>query len=458
MTAKSRDQRPPMLYEAYDDDECHDFLVYELGPEVPTFFRYAEGIHEVQKRLILRYGDENMARAMGVFKELLEEDDASGLGDDGDLWRSWRHDHKHWRVSCSNACIQGVTACEELLIQVKENFSNPGTPKFPGVILPSPVARTRRVTAMSPSYEDSQHQSCSAPLQDDSSSIKIGLSVAADDPRRCPPSSNLTQPSEAAWLAQTYGGAPKDYEGDFEDRVNKINNSRNMSTTAMKQEKVLTSMATNVPTNVPMRRPSMRKIVAKRVSTLFNKDDRGTRKHTGASRDDKDSARSRKPELPPLSFDGAGDEPDRDSTCCNKSTIGNLSDPSSSPYTQLLHTNEAADETESRCNLHSVNLKRALPSPSPMTRQPRSSMTSTDTPTSSVSEVFDKHPSIISTAPLATGRSITSSRHKFRNLTRELVLPATPNRLSEVQSTVHFLEPEKFDPSRSGSGRAMEDV
>jgi len=96
---KLRDQRPPMVREAYDEESCRDFLVHELGFEIPGFFRYAEGIHEVQKRLILRYGDENIARAMGVFRELLEDDDASGLGDDGDMWRSWRHDHKYRSVS-----------------------------------------------------------------------------------------------------------------------------------------------------------------------------------------------------------------------------------------------------------------------------------------------------------------------------------------------------------------------
>lgn len=88
-----------MVREAYDDEACRDFLTYELGNEIPTLFRYAEGIHEVQKRLILRYGDENMASAMGVFRELLEDDDASGLGDEGDIWRSWRHDHKYRSVS-----------------------------------------------------------------------------------------------------------------------------------------------------------------------------------------------------------------------------------------------------------------------------------------------------------------------------------------------------------------------
>lgn len=96
---KVRDQRPPQVLEAYDDDSCRDFLVYQLGYEIPSYFRYAEGIQEVHKRLSRHYGEQNIAQAMGVFRELLEHDAASGLGDDGDMWRSWRHDHKHRNVS-----------------------------------------------------------------------------------------------------------------------------------------------------------------------------------------------------------------------------------------------------------------------------------------------------------------------------------------------------------------------
>ncbi|KAI9834154.1 MAG: hypothetical protein M1826_005265 [Phylliscum demangeonii] len=87
-------ENPDCFREEYDEESCRDFLVHELGAEIARFYRYAEGIHEVQKRIILRYGDENCAQAMHIFRELLEADDnASGLGDDGDVWRSWRHDH-----------------------------------------------------------------------------------------------------------------------------------------------------------------------------------------------------------------------------------------------------------------------------------------------------------------------------------------------------------------------------
>ncbi|KAI9679489.1 MAG: hypothetical protein M1817_005511 [Caeruleum heppii] len=115
--------------EEYDDESCRDFLVHELGLEIPRFYRFNKGIHEVQKRIISRYGDENFGRAMAVFREMLEDaDNAWGLGDDGDLWRSWRHD---WRQ-------QGL------------DLANPGTPHFPSMILP-PMPRSRQAQVPLPS-------------------------------------------------------------------------------------------------------------------------------------------------------------------------------------------------------------------------------------------------------------------------------------------------------------------
>ena len=87
------------LIEAYEEESCRDFLVDELGVEVARFYRYTEGIHEVQRRVMLRYGEKNYAKAMNNFYDLLEqEDNASGLGDEGDAWRSWRHDYTRRRV------------------------------------------------------------------------------------------------------------------------------------------------------------------------------------------------------------------------------------------------------------------------------------------------------------------------------------------------------------------------
>lgn len=84
----------------FNEQECREYIAYELGDVIPRLYRYAQGIHEVQKRLIIRYGDTNYGKAMDVFRELMENNDcASGLGDAGDAWRSWRFDYKHRGVS-----------------------------------------------------------------------------------------------------------------------------------------------------------------------------------------------------------------------------------------------------------------------------------------------------------------------------------------------------------------------
>jgi hypothetical protein len=96
MSFPSRVQRA----QEFDEEAVRDFLVDELGLEIPRLYRYDQGIHEVYRRLVTRFGDEHFARAMGVFQNLLEgEDNANGLGDDGDLYRSWRHDYKMRKVS-----------------------------------------------------------------------------------------------------------------------------------------------------------------------------------------------------------------------------------------------------------------------------------------------------------------------------------------------------------------------
>lgn len=87
----------------FDEEDCRDFLALEIGVEIPPFLPYKAGIDHVYQRLLSRYGPANVADALSVLIELLEDDDsATGQGDDGDVWRSWRHDWRHRNVSlCS---------------------------------------------------------------------------------------------------------------------------------------------------------------------------------------------------------------------------------------------------------------------------------------------------------------------------------------------------------------------
>ena len=111
-----RDQRPPVR-ENFSDEACRDFIIYELGLEkcLPQLYRYKEGVEEVRKRLMIRFGDTNLGRSMKIFNSILEDDDATGLGDEGDIWRSWRHSFVHCHVS---------TLCPTILLQCAGRFSH----------------------------------------------------------------------------------------------------------------------------------------------------------------------------------------------------------------------------------------------------------------------------------------------------------------------------------------------
>lgn len=280
--------------------------------------------------------------------------------------------------------------------------------------------------------------------------MPISSSVAADGLRQYPRNGNFPQPSEAAWLAQTYGGAPRDYEVEFESRVNKTNHSHNLPAAEEKQE------------SLPMRRPSMRRTVAKHVSMIFHKEgkvDNAKRRHGGLSRDSKDGAHSRRPKIPPLSFDGAGDEPDLDNSCCTECMVINCTNTSVSSYSHMVNNKGPVDSIDNVHYLHSVILNRASPPtplPPPIRRPLTSTMSSSTSSTAYSKASFPQHSST-STAPSSSDPSTPSPMHEFRSITRELITkPTLPGFSSGVQQTAYpldALDPAKFDPVQFGTSR-----
>ena len=127
----------------FSEEDCRDFITHVLALDLklPSTHRYRDGIDEVWRRLMYKFGDANLGRAMGIFNELLEDDDLGGLGLGGDLWRSWRHDFKHINVSA----FCDVVPRNNLMVKYQDDLSNPGTPHFPNVILPQPVKPSRMV-------------------------------------------------------------------------------------------------------------------------------------------------------------------------------------------------------------------------------------------------------------------------------------------------------------------------
>ena len=82
------------------DEESARFFLRDLGQKVVQFYPFSVGMDEVFAQIVDRYGHEGSADVISVLQELLEDDHtATGFGDDGDIWRSWRHAWRHRNVS-----------------------------------------------------------------------------------------------------------------------------------------------------------------------------------------------------------------------------------------------------------------------------------------------------------------------------------------------------------------------
>ncbi|KAI9828089.1 MAG: hypothetical protein M1832_003616 [Thelocarpon impressellum] len=367
------------LIEEYNEEKCRDFLVHELGVEIPRFYRYAEGIHEVQKRIILRYGDENFAKAMGIFTHLLESDDnAAGLGDDGDLWRSWRHDYK----------LRG------------EDYANPGTPRFSGLILPAVQPPRRSYTP---------------------------LVVAAAQNQRFDPesSSNRVNKHDAA-----SGRARDSKEGNSLALATATPASLNIP--ALAKETVEISMVSS--NACPMKgsktfKAGLRRMVATNLSSLFptvkeEEDEEDEDKPPPVPPKDNTPPSHNKnppppssPRLPPLCFDGACDMPDfRDDPF---STSSGASDPIDN----------------NRRSIHSLMDHKA----SERTKRP----VDCSFPTSATSS------SNLSSAISSATYSTASGKDGFRNLARDLLNTNRSDVSSSMLGNFSALDPAKYSPPAS---------
>jgi len=104
--------------DTFDEETCRYFL-REIGEQIVPFYPFSFGIDEVYTLLLERYGENWVADALSVLHELMEAaDNASGLGDDGDIWRSWRHSWRHRNV-CVNtfATLQSMTLRDRTILQ-----------------------------------------------------------------------------------------------------------------------------------------------------------------------------------------------------------------------------------------------------------------------------------------------------------------------------------------------------
>ena len=103
----------------FDEESCRYFL-QEIGEQIVPFFPFVFGISEVYTLLLERYGKYWVADALSVLHELMEaEDNANGLGDDGDIFRSWRHSWRHRNVGfCTLRSGQSITLSNRMIRRI----------------------------------------------------------------------------------------------------------------------------------------------------------------------------------------------------------------------------------------------------------------------------------------------------------------------------------------------------
>ncbi|KIY04034.1 uncharacterized protein Z520_00726 [Fonsecaea multimorphosa CBS 102226] len=92
----------------FDEEECRFFL-REVGERVVPVYPFSFGMEEVYSLILERYGYAGLPDVTSVLQDLLEDErTAAGLGDDGDVWRSWRHSWRHRNDDALNPFIPKV--------------------------------------------------------------------------------------------------------------------------------------------------------------------------------------------------------------------------------------------------------------------------------------------------------------------------------------------------------------
>lgn len=94
---------------AFDEETCRYFL-RTVGAEIVPCYPFSFGMEEVYTRILETYGTRRACDVISVLEELLEDEtSAGGQGDDGDVFRSWRHG---WRYR--NVCPPSTPHCSPI--------------------------------------------------------------------------------------------------------------------------------------------------------------------------------------------------------------------------------------------------------------------------------------------------------------------------------------------------------
>jgi hypothetical protein len=83
----------PGVRGAFDEETCRMHL-HEIGGDIVPRYPFAFGIQGIYAILLREYGRSQIADAISVLHELLEDESY-----EGNIWRSWRHGWRHRNVS-----------------------------------------------------------------------------------------------------------------------------------------------------------------------------------------------------------------------------------------------------------------------------------------------------------------------------------------------------------------------
>lgn len=88
----------PECLGVFDEESCRYFL-HQIGSRTVPNYPFSFGMEEVYSLILDRYEFGGISDVTSLLQELLEDDrNATGLGDDSDVWRSWRHGWRHRNV------------------------------------------------------------------------------------------------------------------------------------------------------------------------------------------------------------------------------------------------------------------------------------------------------------------------------------------------------------------------
>ena len=396
-------------YEPYSFEACHYLLlniVRDLSRASPS---YEHGIEFIRNRMMNHFGVDGYDEAMAeVYKAIDDERWAWQVAGMDAMWSSWR---EHRQV---NRCSDLMHSCpwDILRIDYGQNLR---------------IARARQAQINyiqnTPSVTGSSQGQFD--YMQDGSHGQVGNvenAPALDSDLEITPfvREGLTTRQQRAFVPDIIAPDPR-LLGDWEDRVNAANNSKDRADLIASGPQLTSRQVHEVATALPQPKPNPKpenraKRLVKKVSSIFAGRQPQSSEAAGGSASSVPMSSDR-PDV-----DGANDDPDHNDSW-------NMPTGSSLSFLGVPSGVEAA-----------VNLNRTLP---PLPEETASRL-ALRTDAHSLNHSDTGHTSILSITESSANHSVTSSKHDFRNITRDLLAPSTPE---PQHAIINTLDPEKYSPA-----------